>query len=186
VELQMPEKSKHAPFEILLSLERASNSLLKGQSADQELDEEWSGIGFELRRTSLLAPMTHVSEVFTPQVITTVPGVKPWVLGISNVRGNLLPVFDLQGLLYGKNASIDIRQQRIMVVNHAAVASGLLVDAVLGIKHFRVEDRYLNIEQLDSELKPFVNHAYREADKQYAVFEVAKLIESEKFLDVAV
>jgi twitching motility protein PilI len=182
----MPEESKLTPFEILLSLEQASIGRLKGQSIDTALEEEWSGIGFELRRFSLLAPMTHVSEVFTPQSITTVPGVKPWVLGVANMRGNLLPVLDLQGLLYGKNASADIRQQRIMVVNHAAVSSGLLVDAVLGIKHFRVDDRHLNVEQLDSELKPFVNHAYREADKLYAVFDVARLVESEKFLDVAV
>ncbi len=182
----MPEKARRTPFEILLDIERNYQECSKGLSDQKALGEEWQGVAFEIRHQTLLAPMTHVSEVLAPPTLTSVPRVKHWVLGIANMHGNLIPVLDLQGLLYGKNISIPLQRQRVMVVNHSGISAGLLVDAVLGIKHFRVDERIEEIQALDSELQRFVTHAYRGAVEQYSVFELVSLIESKMFLDVAI
>ena len=73
-----------------------------------------------------------------------------------------------------------------MVVNHSGISAGLLVDAVLGIKRFRFDERIDEVQDIDSELQRFVTHAYRGAAERYGVFEMARLIESELFLDVAI
>lgn len=182
----MADRLPRSPFEILLDIEHRHAACSTGARAGEEFRHEWLGVAFELRRQTLLAPISHVAEVLAPPALTSVPGVKLWVLGLANMRGNLLPVLDLQGLLYGKNVALALQPQRVMVVNHAGISAGLLVDAVLGIKHFRIDERIEDIPALDVELQPFVAYGYRETVKQYGVFELAKFIESEMFLDVAI
>ena len=182
----MPAKPRRTPFEILLDIEQNHKARSKGLSKQEELTGEWTGVAFEIRQHALLAPMINVSEVLAPPTLTSLPGVKPWVLGIANMHGNLVPVLDLQGLLYRKNVATGLQQQRVMVVNHAGISAGLLVDAVLGIKRFRFDERIGEVQNIDSELQRFVTHAYRGAVERYGVFELARLIESEMFLDVAI
>jgi len=44
-------------------------------------------------------PVRHVPEVAPLTDVTPVPGTPPQVLGICNLRGEVLPVFDLAGAL---------------------------------------------------------------------------------------
>ncbi len=51
----------------------------------------------------LIAPLNDIKEILNfPSAITKVPGTKPWMLGIANIRGTLLPVIDLQLFLIGR------------------------------------------------------------------------------------
>ena len=111
-----------------------------GLPQQEQTDEEWVGIGFRLGRLNLVAPLGEVAEILTPLSLSKVPRTKPWVCGIANVRGNLMPIMDLQAYLHDQPASLN-RRSRILVVNHNGVYSGLVVDAVLGLRHFSDEQR---------------------------------------------
>ncbi len=63
------------------------------------------------------------------------PGVKPWVKGVANLRGRLLPVMDLGGFL-GLELSKARKQRRVLVVEYNDLFVGLLVDEVVGMQHF--------------------------------------------------
>ena len=142
------------------------------------------GIAFKLRNQILLAAMDEVSEVVSLPALTNVPGVKSWVLGISNMRGNLLPVMDLQGLLYGENNTKDLKHQRIIVVNRSTLTAGLRVDSVFGIKHFWVDERNEQLPELDPQLQPFITTSFKRATEHYGVFSIEKLAESDVFMEV--
>ena len=43
----------------------------------------------------LLVPIGVVSQVALDPVLAPIPNVKPWLVGVLNARGNLVPVFDL-------------------------------------------------------------------------------------------
>nr|MBA2408319.1 chemotaxis protein CheW [Gammaproteobacteria bacterium] len=47
---------------------------------------------FRIRRNPLVTPLLAVAEIITPPTVASVPGVKPWVMGIANMRGTLLPI----------------------------------------------------------------------------------------------
>ncbi|MBA2409221.1 MAG: chemotaxis protein CheW, partial [Gammaproteobacteria bacterium] len=44
----------------------------------------------------LVTPLLAVAEIITPPTVASVPGVKPWVMGIANMRGTLLPIMQIQ------------------------------------------------------------------------------------------
>lgn len=76
-------------------------------------------------------PMGSVAEVGRPPVVTRVPGLPGWVAGVVNWRGRVLAVLDLRGLLGELTGGLD-RRGRLVVLAHAGVRVGLLVDSVLG------------------------------------------------------
>ena len=61
-----------------------------------------------------------------PATTTRVPGAKPWIRGLANVRGQLLPIVDLRQFL-GSGITPVTRNTRVVVVNHREIPAGLLV-----------------------------------------------------------
>lgn len=173
------------PFDLLIDIERRGRARARGLPVDEMVREKWIGITFSVRGNSLVAPLQAVSEVITPPGVVSVPGVKPWVLGIANMRGALLPIIDLAGFLFGENLASDVRTRRILVIECAEHSSGVLVDAVAGLKHFWADERSEELPALDPELKPYIGYAYLSGEHRYALFDFASLTRSKPFLEVA-
>jgi len=100
-----------------------------------EAGQEWSGVGFRIGDSLLLARLGEVVEILEVPELSRVPLTRPWVMGVANVRGNLLPVIDVQGMLNGNMTRVTART-RVLVVDYEGIYSGLIVDEVLGLKHF--------------------------------------------------
>jgi twitching motility protein PilI len=67
--------------------------------------------------------MGEVGEVLHEPRCTQLPGVKPWVKGVANLRGRLLPIMDLCGF-FGHELSTARKQRRVLVVEHNDVFAG--------------------------------------------------------------
>ena len=76
-------------------------------------------------------PMASVAEVGRPPALTRVPGLPAWVAGVANWRGRVLAVLDLRSLLAASPGALD-RRGRLVVLQHAGVRVGLLVEGVAG------------------------------------------------------
>lgn len=182
----MAGEATQSPFDLLSAIDVKSRSHAVGLPSQEEAKEEWTGVLFRLRDTELLAPMSEVAEIVSVPDIAGVPGVKPWVLGIANMRGSLLPVIDLQGFLFGKNSEADAKFRRLLVVNHQGVFAGLLVDAIIGMKHFWQDDRAEELPSLDEAFAPYVDVSYSSLGEHYGVFSFWRLARSDAFMDVAI
>ena len=99
------------PFELLLEMDRLTRAGIAGQT-EEEIEQEWVGIGFRLSGERFLVDRRQVREVMTyPARITRVPGSKAWVAGLASVRlmrlmcsGRLDPTFVLKALQGGADA----------------------------------------------------------------------------------
>jgi len=60
---------------------------------------EWQGLGFQIGGVRFVSPLGEVSEIMQLPRYTTLPGVKPWLLGVANVRGRLIPIIDMHQYL---------------------------------------------------------------------------------------
>jgi twitching motility protein PilI len=181
----MPDRSCRTPLERLAHLERLCLAHARGLPQQEETEEEWIGIGFRLGDFFLVAPLGEVSEILTPPQLSKVPRTKNWVCGIANVRGNLMPIMDLQAFLYERPASFN-RRSRVLVVNHNGVCSGLIVDAVLGLRHFREDQRSDELPGNDDCLHKFMTCAFKAGDEHWGVFSMHGLAETPQFLQAAV
>lgn len=100
---------------------------------------QWNGIAFEVGGQEFVAPMGEVSEILAVPELTPIPLTKPWLLGVANVRGRLLPLADLAKFL-NIESSERLKNKKVMVIDQDGVFSGILVDQVLGMLQFTGND----------------------------------------------
>jgi twitching motility protein PilI len=181
----MSEVLRQTPLDWLSHLENLCLKFAHVLPRQEQSENEWSGIGFRLGQLYLVAPLGEVAEILTPPRLSRVPRTKSWVCGIANVRGNLMPIMDLLAYLHDRPASMH-RRSRILVVNHEGVYSGLVVDAVLGLRHFRDEQRCDELPGEDESIHQYMKHGFRVGDEHWGVFSVHALVDTPKFLKAAV
>lgn len=86
----------------------------------------------------LAVDLRHVQEVFEVEGVTPVPGMPPALLGVTNLRGLVMPVVDLR-LVVGLPTSGP--QPRIAVVlRHGGQQAAVLVDELPELLSARQED----------------------------------------------
>ncbi|MQY52579.1 chemotaxis protein CheW [Rhodocyclus gracilis] len=97
---------------------------------DDELDDEEQLVVFRLDKEEFGAPIDSVQEIVrVPEELTHVPKAPPFVEGVINLRGIVLPVIDLRRRL-GLPAVERSDRQRVIVFLIAGVRTGFIVDSV--------------------------------------------------------
>lgn len=172
------------PFELLQELERRSRVVASGRGRESGSQEEWVGVGFRVGDIFLVAARTEVREVLPFSGITKLPGAKPWLLGLANVRGQLLPITDLNAFFGGAPTNIG-RNARVIMVNHPDIPAGLLVDEVRGFRRFVASEQVSAMPDISPGMMPFIGRAYDTGDQIWGVLGVQALVESQTFLDAA-
>jgi twitching motility protein PilI len=177
-------QSPDSIIQLLLDMEAHSRAHAAPLPMDEDIKSVWSGIGFRIADHRLVAPIEYVREIMKYPTMSSVPGSKQWVKGIANIRGNLLPVFDLHGFLDESNSDIK-RETRVLTVANDQVTAGLVVDEIFGMKYF---DQGLFDSNLgyDVNWKEFFGGGYELDGENWVVFNIRRLIEDKDFLNVAV
>jgi len=181
----MVSKKKFShPILLLQDIENRSRANARGLPQQKVVKDEWSGIGFRVNDLTMVAPLGHVVEILTFPELSRVPGAKSWVMGIANIRGNLLPIMDMKNYLFNSQTAVR-KKSRVLVMNHRGVFSGLLVDEVMGMRRFYAETRTVTPADTDASVKPYIEHVYKQNNELWMVFSMHKLAESPLFLQVA-
>ena len=171
-------------FELLRDIETRSRQKALGIPQQLEVRKTWSGIGFRLGASRLLAPFGEVSELLTVPRLTRIPGARPWVLGLANIRGSLLPILDMSHFIEGEECEIGGRT-RLLVVNMKGVAAGLMVDEVYGLRHFFDEEKTEFFPQTSERMMSYLSGAYQRDGDYWGVFSLAQLSQDAHFKEVA-
>ena len=169
-------------FELLLQIDQRCRLLAADLPSQPTRQDSWSGIGFRLGEAWYVAPMGEVSEVLHEPRFTQLPGVKPWVKGVANLRGRLLPIMDLCGF-FGHEVSAARKQRRVLVVEHNEVFAGLLVDEVVGLQHF-AQDSLEPVDHSSGPISAFIDGRFQR-EQSWQVFSPFALVRSQSFMHVA-
>lgn len=168
------------PYRLLVELDRrlqARVSDLGGTDAG----DAWVGLNFRLGERHFLVPQTEIREVITPPQYSRVPNAKPWLMGVANARGSLLPLIDLRQLLDQQPSSI-ARGSRFMVLNSDEVPAGFLVDGVTGYRRFSShEQRNDLVAQQAEHWQPYMLGSFVREHQPYLVFSFMKLVLADIF-----
>lgn len=147
---------------------------------------QWLGVVFEVAGQRLVAPMGEVSEVLSMPDLTTVPLTQPWLLGVANVRGRLLPLTDLAKFLGLPSKQIRLSQRKVLVVDQADFFSGLLIDAVLGIQQFTKAQYQAESLSSDSPFAPYNHGKFVKDGQDWFVFMPSLLAQDQRYIDAAI
>jgi twitching motility protein PilI len=178
----MNQAANRTPFEILARYERLSLAHASDTQDKFEAPGLWRGIGFRVGSRLLLSGIDEINELLAVPMLTPVPGTQPWLLGVANVRGNLVPVVDIGRFLFGERTQHSERS-RLLVVRQGGGSVALLVDEVLGQRTVDAEQRQQAREEDDSRLARFVDN--RVGEQQLAIFSMARLVRAPDFRQAA-
>ncbi len=178
----MNQPDNRTPFEILARYERLSLAHASDTQDKFEAPGLWRGIGFRVGSRMLVSGIDEINELLTVPVLTPVPGTQPWLLGVANVRGNLVPVVDMSRFLFGERTQHSDRS-RLLVVRQDGGSVALLVDEVLGQRTVDEEQRQHLQDEDDPRLVRFVDN--RVGEQQLAIFSMNRLVRAPDFRQAA-
>ncbi len=182
----MAHHPRFHPLLLLRDMEARGRLHARDLPRKVEVKQTWAGVGFRLGEADLVVPLSEVHEMMPYPALTVVPGAKPWVKGIANVRGNLLPIVSLSGYLADQGGAPVARRTRVLVVRDGDIYAGLVVDSVYGLQHFYEEERCAEEAQVDASIRPYLQGAFLQAGRYWRVLSLHRLTRSPQFLQVAV
>jgi len=172
------------PFDLLLDLERRTLKLSADLPRLDEVQKEWVGVGFRIGDSKLIASMSDVKEILDVPEFTLVPGVKSWIVGVANVRGSLLPIMDMKGFLLGDDMK-KRHKGRVIVIDYMGFNTGLIVEEVYGMRHFREGDTTDEVPEVHANLSPYIERAFKQEEEHWPVFSFNVMTQDERFLHAA-
>lgn len=173
------------PFELLAELERRGRAVTASAGSEAAAAGDWVGVALKMAGELYLVAREEAREVLgVPAPLTRVPGAKSWVLGLANVRGQLLPIIDLRAYL-GAGSTPASRGARIVVVNHRDIPAGLLVDEVLGFRRFADAEFTADVPPTIVNCARYIAGSFRRGAEQWPVLGLRALLEDAAFLEAS-
>jgi purine-binding chemotaxis protein CheW len=117
--------------------------------------------------------LKSVREVFVVESITPVPGMPSGLVGVTNLRGTVIPLLDLRPM-FGLSVVADLRYA--VVVQHGNWQVGVLVDTVPEIRTI-AKDQFLPAPVGTGEgAFPFVSTVVKLEDRLRGVLETSVVL----------
>ena len=176
-------------FEILDDYERRSLAHVVGLPEQLDAPGLWRGVGFRIGSKRLASGFDEVVEIMPMPQVTPVPGAQPWLLGVANVRGNLLPIVDLKQFLEGERTVLH-EGQRVLIVRQPGGDVAVTIDELFGQRSFNLSQQQADETLAQSVLAEgryahFIDRAYELADQSWGIFSLERLARTPEFRQAA-
>lgn len=180
-----PPGAAQDPFAVLADYERRSLAHMPGLPEQLEAPGLWRGVGFRLGHKRLASGFDEVVEILPLPPVTPVPGAQPWMLGVANIRGNLLPIVDLKQFLEGERTVLH-EGQRVLIVRQPGGDVAITIDELLGQRSFTDEQSIEPEGLAEGRYTHFVDRAYRLGEQAWGIFSLERLARTPEFRQAAV
>ncbi len=177
--LAAPEAS---PYQLLQALEQR---VLRGNfsPAAPAPSLEWEGLAFRLRNQWYLAPAGEVQEVLRLPPASRVPNAKPWLSGLANVRGAIVPVVDLALFMGLPTLLAQAPSAKLMIVNSGREAVGFYVDETGGQRRYSVTEQEHDALERLPHCARYATGAFQRDGQLAVVLSLVALMHSDAFLE---
>jgi len=177
-------RDKRSPFLVLADYEQRSLAHIAGLPEQLDAPGLWRGVAYRVGSHRLASGFDEVIEIMPLPVVSHVPGSLPWMLGVANVRGTLLPVVDLKQFLEGERTVLH-ESQRVLVVRQPGGDVAVTIDELYGQRSF-VDGQGIDTASVsEGRYAHFIDRAYRINDQDWGVFSLDRLARTPEFRQAA-
>ncbi|MDD9195541.1 chemotaxis protein CheW [Aliivibrio sp. S3MY1] len=151
---------------------------------DQVNDEVLQWVTFQLEEETYGINVMQVREVLRHTEIAPVPGAPDYVLGIINLRGNVVTVIDTRsrfGLMQGEITD----NTRIIVIESERQVIGILVDSVAEVVYLRSSEIDTTPSVGTDESSKFIQGVSNREGKLLILVDLNKLLSEDEWDDMA-
>ncbi len=130
---------------------------------------------FDLAGEAFGINIAAVESIIKMQAITQLPHAQKFIVGVTNLRGSVLPVIDLR-IRFGLKPAEVTRETRIIIVSIGGLKVGVIVDGVSEV--LRVQDEAIGAvpsvaTSVDS---AFLSGIVREENRLIILLELSKVL----------
>jgi purine-binding chemotaxis protein CheW len=119
-------------------LRERAKKLSQKRSAEDSDTESLQVIEFKLSQERYAAQVNYVREVFPLKDVTPIPCTPSFVLGIMNVRGQVVSVLDIRNF-FDLPAQANTELSKVLIVGKDDIECGILTDEIIGEKRVPLE-----------------------------------------------
>ncbi|MEZ9058803.1 chemotaxis protein CheW [Vibrio pelagius] len=151
---------------------------------DQANDEVLQWVTFQLEEETYGINVMQVREVLRYSEIAPVPGAPDYVLGIINLRGNVVTVIDTRsrfGLMQGEITD----NTRIIVIESERQVIGILVDSVAEVVYLRSSEIDTTPSVGTDESAKFIQGVSNRDGKLLILVDLNKLLSEDEWDEMA-
>ena len=175
-------KIERQPLDLLKQIADASNEAVKKRTTNKDLKTDWSGIGFSLCGQQMVAPMGQVVEIINSPNYTFIPRTKQGVLGLANIRGRMLPIYDIEHY-FGSKLAGNRARHRVLIVESEHIYAGLLVSNVFGLKHFSSNSFKQAYSDSGDAFASCIDSTGNDGHSDWLRFQIPLLTQAPEFMD---
>ncbi len=178
----MAVSEETTPFEYLLSIDRKCVAQ-QGGLVQQESGVSFShGLAFQLGAHKYIIPIVDVSEVLSVKDYTHIPRSPAWLVGIANVRGNLVTLLDIHEFIFSKPIEGKYSAKRMLLIKQESYHYGLIIDSIIGMKSFHEDQGVDEVpEGFDYEHIDHIGAFYSSGEEWFAALSIQSLLADERF-----
>ncbi len=181
----MPKRKLKDPFAQLQDIDQRARKSAELFSGDEyAIQQTQAGIGFRLNDMNMVAPLAEIAEIIGLPQLSRVPGAAKWIVGVTSLRGRLVPVVDTQAFI-GMDPTPVLGHSRIFVVGYQDMLVGFLVNGVSGLAHYRDEDLKMEMPVTDKAIAPYLRGAFLRNNRHWGIISLRTLMQNPRFYQVA-
>jgi twitching motility protein PilI len=173
-----------SPFLALVDYEQRSLAHVVGLPERLDAMGQWRGLAYRIGRYRLASSFEDVLEILPMPTPTPVPGAQPWMLGVANVRGTLLPIIDLKQFLQGERTILH-EKQRVLVVRQPGGDVAVTIDELFGQRSFVESQEQPALAFDEGQYAHFIDRTYHMEGHDWGVFSFDRLVRTPEFRQAA-
>ena len=131
-------KQDKSELQLSILKSRALALAREPEKADADL-QFMEVIEFRLAAETYAVESKHIREIYPLKDFTPIPGTPSFVLGLANVRGQILSVIDLKKFFDLPEKGLG-ELNKIIIVRNETIEFGILADSITGARRLRFED----------------------------------------------
>jgi purine-binding chemotaxis protein CheW len=161
----------------MTEVEQAHDNDLDGMSRTLAMRNTAELLAFWVASEEYAVEIAHIQEIIKLPNITMVPRVGPNVVGITSLRGTIVPILDLRVVL-GLEATLPGRQSRILVLRSETDPLGVLVDKVTSVVRLERDSIEPKPRGMRHEAAEYLDGVGRVGNRMLIVLDVQTLLET--------
>jgi len=149
----------------------------------EEMRMNWVGTSLGIAGVPLLVSEGELDEVIETPRVTSIPGTKPWVMGVAAFKGGLLPVLSGDVLFRNRPYTGRVRDY-CMVIRRPGLYFGVTLSHVQRDLRFPIEDRLMD-HPVDPDFAQYTLGGFKYRGEFLAVLDIDKLVADEEIANAS-
>ena len=147
----------------------------QSRSTVSQLEDAVQLVGFIIGNEEYSVPILNIQEIIKPISWTRVPQTPPYILGVFNLRGSVIPLIDLR-LKFGLQSKKQTDETRFIVMKDGNEVAGFVIDRLTEALRIRKSDIGPAPDTMQED-ESMIEGVGKQSDRIITILKVNKLLE---------